>query len=98
MKRYESYKSAARRLDAELDINRVLNAVRLTEFMAMLNLKRYQRLLVSHFRRYQIEEVKPKKDLQKLVDPTQFVQRATTDLDEGTIRPTDRESLVPDFD
>ena len=63
MKRFESYNAATATLDAELDINRVINAVRLSEFMSMLSLKRYQRLLVSHFRRYQIDEVSPKKDI-----------------------------------
>ena len=41
MKRFESYEAASKTLDAELDINRIINAVRLTEFMSMLSLKRY---------------------------------------------------------
>ena len=74
MKRYESYNEAKDTLAQEFDVQRLLNAVRLTEFMSMITLKRYQRLLVSHFRRYRIEEVSPKKDKMHALDPTAFVQ------------------------
>ena len=62
LKRLESYTNASKTFDAELDMQRLLNAVRLTEFMSMLSLKRYQRQLVNHFRKYQIEEIAPKLD------------------------------------
>ena len=63
-------------VNAELDMQRILNAVRLTEFMSLLTLKRYQRLLVSHFRRYQVEEIKPKNDKNVVIDPTKFVDNS----------------------
>ena len=62
-------------------MQRLLNAVRLTEFMSMLTLKRYQRLLVSHFRRYQVEEISTQKDKNKVIDPTEFVKTRIQDED-----------------
>ena len=40
-KRYESYHKAKGTLDAELDMPRLLNAIRLTEFISKLTLKSY---------------------------------------------------------
>ena len=52
IKRFENYEDAREKFKDELDVTRILNAVRMAEFMSMITLKKYQRHLVNHFRRY----------------------------------------------
>ena len=41
LKRYKTYESAGQKFTAEMDIVRILSAIRLTEFLAVLTLKKY---------------------------------------------------------
>ena len=52
LKRYENYEAAEEKLITELDFVRVLNVIRLSEFLSILTLKKYQRVSMSQFRRY----------------------------------------------
>ena len=49
-------------MNAELDVKRLLNAVRMAEFLSVITLKSYQRRIIPRFRRYQVEEINPKND------------------------------------
>lgn len=61
-KRYANYTKATETFEEELNIERVMEALRLTKLMAKASLKTYQRQAVDHFRRYQVEEINPTYD------------------------------------
>ena len=55
MQRLKRHKIAQERLISEVDLVSVMQMKRTAEFMAKLSLKRYQRALVSRFRKYQLD-------------------------------------------
>ena len=72
LKRIENYEAAGEKFTAEMDVERILNAVRIAEFLSVLNLKKYQRVSTMHSQQYQIEEIRPSFDKENAIDPSQM--------------------------
>ena len=72
LKRIENYEAAGEKFTAEMDVERILNAVRIAEFLSVLNLKKYQRVSTMHSQQYQIEEISPSFDKENAIDPSQM--------------------------
>ena len=55
--RHDRYKRAKKRLRGEIDILKHVQGQRMTDFLAHLNLRDYQRVLVSSFKEYQLGDM-----------------------------------------
>ena len=73
LKRLNNYEAAGEKLTSELDIVRILSAIRLTEFLSVLTLKKYQRVFTQHFMKYQVEEIHPSYSKKNAIDPAMMM-------------------------
>ena len=64
--KHDRYKKAKERLRSEIDILRHVQGQRMTEFLAHLKLRDYQRVLVSSFKEYQLGDMTEADDLKRL--------------------------------
>ena len=84
IRRFDSYSAVKGTLDAELDMHRLLDALRITDFLSTITLKRHQRRLVNQFGRFRIQDFSSEVGTRIAYDPVDINRGA-----EASVHPTE---------
>ena len=74
IERYETYEQATELCNKELDVQRIILDLRLSEFMAETTLKKYQRILINHSKVIPCAEKSKLQKRRELIDPIDFAK------------------------